>query len=337
MENILKRGYTLQNSYAELYWKFPKFLLKNDHYKKMKDSSKIAYMLFKDRINLAIKNNWYNENGIIYLLFSQKELMDVLNCYQGKVRSTLTELEQYGLLEIQKGQFNPSTGKNEQNRYFLLQPEYQENDVYFVDNTGYAQIAPRDQTNETLDNTGYAQIAFSKKTTQNVDNTGYAQIAQDRDISIPDTLKEDTEKTDTKKQQQDLYLLENFAETYQDQSFLNYENLNIIGLFSDTLTDAENMQGIILRAKKAMEKEHDAVLVLDNDYMQNELLDVQKEITKTLRRIYQKRKTDSTIKNIDNYAYGAFKNLFDSIIGNWKILVSENQTVNTITTHDWVN
>lgn len=170
------------------------------------------------------------------------------------------------------------------------------------------------------------KINKEKKDTKNTDTKKLEKIVTNQiDFSL------------TKEQRQEQELLENFSTTHEDHSFLTEQNLNIIALFSESLLDAENMQGIILRAKKAMEKEHDTVLVIDNDYMQNELLDVQQEITKTLRRIYQKRKTDSTIKNIDNYAYGAFKNLFDSVIGNWKILVSENQTGNSITTHNWVN
>ncbi|MGH2162057.1 replication initiator protein A, partial [Enterococcus faecalis] len=86
MTNIKERGYSYQNSYSELFWKFPQFLLKNKKYKSMKDSSKIAYMLFKDKISLALTNNWIDEDGMIYLIFQEKDLMEMLNCYQGKVK-----------------------------------------------------------------------------------------------------------------------------------------------------------------------------------------------------------------------------------------------------------
>jgi len=149
-----------------------------------------------------------------------------------------------------------------------------------------------------------------------------------------DTLKEDTKEIDTKKQQQEIYLLNHFAETHEEHSFLNKQNLELIGLFSDSLADAENMQGIILRAKKEVEKKQDAVLILDDGYLHDETLAIQEDIRKTLHRIYQKRKTDSTIKNIDNYTYGAFKNLFDQKLGKWKLLTCE--TKDTVAMHDWV-
>lgn len=78
----------------------------------MKDSSKIAYMLFKDKISLALTNNWIDEDGMIYLIFQQKDLMEMLNCYQGKVKSTLDELEKYGLLEVLRGGFDAKAGKH---------------------------------------------------------------------------------------------------------------------------------------------------------------------------------------------------------------------------------
>ncbi|EGO8197592.1 replication protein RepA, partial [Enterococcus faecalis] len=135
MTNIKERGYSYQNSYSELFWKFPQFLLKNKKYKSMKDSSKIAYMLFKDKISLALTNNWIDEDGMIYLIFQQKDLMEMLNCYQGKVKSTLDELEKYGLLEVLRGGFDAKAGKNIANKYYLLQPELEKEDLYLSTNT----------------------------------------------------------------------------------------------------------------------------------------------------------------------------------------------------------
>lgn len=40
-------GYKATNVYIEKYYKFPSFLIQNSKYSKMKDSSKIAYMLLK--------------------------------------------------------------------------------------------------------------------------------------------------------------------------------------------------------------------------------------------------------------------------------------------------
>ncbi|EGO9274104.1 replication protein RepA, partial [Enterococcus faecalis] len=186
MTNIKERGYSYQNSYSELFWKFPQFLLKNEKYKSMKDSSKIAYMLFKDKISLALTNNWIDEDGMIYLIFQQKDIMEMLNCYQGKVKSTLDELEKYGLLEVVRGGFDAKAGKNIANKYYLLQPELKKEDLYLsantnsktLDSSGYAEIARREKNSETLDSSGYAEIARREKNVEPLDNSGYAEIAR---------------------------------------------------------------------------------------------------------------------------------------------------------------
>jgi len=112
----------------------------------------IAYMLFKDKISLALTNNWIDEDGMIYLLFQQKDLMEMLNCYQGKVKSTLDELEKYGLLEVVRGGFDAKAGKNIANKYYLLQPELKKEDLYLSANTN----------TENLDSSGYTEIAQIK-------------------------------------------------------------------------------------------------------------------------------------------------------------------------------
>ncbi|MCH1736950.1 replication initiator protein A, partial [Enterococcus faecalis] len=233
MTNIKERGYSYQNSYSELFWKFPQFLLKNEKYKSMKDSSKIAYMLFKDKISLALTNNWIDEDGMIYLIFQQKDIMEMLNCYQGKVKSTLDELEKYGLLEVVRGGFDAKAGKNIANKYYLLQPELKKEDLYLsantnsktLDSSGYAEIARREKNSETLDSSGYAEIARREKNVEPLDNSGYAEIAQVKDNIYINNSLDTIDTIDTKKERlQQQLLLEQFAEV-QENTFLSKDSL----------------------------------------------------------------------------------------------------------------
>ncbi len=104
-------GYKATNVYIEKYYKFPSFLIQNSKYSKMKDSSKIAYMLFKNEFRRALHEKWIDDDGLLYLEFTQADLMDKLNCYQGKVKTILNELETYNLISVVKGEFNPKTKK----------------------------------------------------------------------------------------------------------------------------------------------------------------------------------------------------------------------------------
>ncbi|EGO2648848.1 replication protein RepA [Enterococcus faecalis] len=337
MTNIKERGYSYQNSYSELFWKFPQFLLKNEKYKSMKDSSKIAYMLFKDKISLALTNNWIDEDGMIYLIFQQKDIMEMLNCYQGKVKSTLDELEKYGLLEVVRGGFDAKAGKNIANKYYLLQPELKKEDLYLsantnsktLDSSGYAEIARREKNSETLDSSGYAEIARREKNVEPLDNSGYAEIAQVKDNIYINNSLDTIDTIDTKKERlQQQLLLEQFAEV-QENTFLSKDSLKFIAAFSDTIQEAHEMVGTIIRAKTKVEKEYNVVLIGE---------DYQEEIDKCLRRVMHKIKTDSTVKSPKGLFYKSFYNLFVECTIEKKSHLNKNSTDNTpeITTHNWI-
>ncbi|MFS1155940.1 replication initiator protein A [Enterococcus faecalis] len=337
MTNIKERGYSYQNSYSELFWKFPQFLLKNEKYKSMKDSSKIAYMLFKDKISLALTNNWIDEDGMIYLIFQQKDIMEMLNCYQGKVKSTLDELEKYGLLEVVRGGFDAKAGKNIANKYYLLQPELKKEDLYLsantnsktLDSSGYAEIARREKNSETLDSSGYAEIARREKNVEPLDNSGYAEIAQVKDNIYINNSLDTIDTIDTKKERlQQQLLLDQFSEV-QENTFLNKDSLKFIAAFSDTIQEAHEMVGTIIRTKTKVEKEYNIVLIGE---------DYQEEIDKCLRRVMHKIKTDSTVKSPKGLFYKSFYNLFVECTIEKKSHLNKNSTDNTpeITTHNWI-
>ena len=337
MTNIKERGYSYQNSYSELFWKFPQFLLKNEKYKSMKDSSKIAYMLFKDKISLALTNNWIDENGMIYLIFQQKDLMEMLNCYQGKVKSTLDELEKYGLLEVVRGGFDAKAGKNIANKYYLLQPELKKEDLYLsantntepLDSNGYAEIARREKNSEPLDSSGYAEIARREKNSEPLDSSGYAEIAQVKDNIYINNFLDTIDTRDTKKERlQQQLLLDQFSEV-QEHTFLNKDSLKFIAAFANTIQEAHEQVGTIIRAKTKVEKEYNIVLIGE---------DYQEEIDKCLRRVMHKIKTDSTVKSPKGLFYMSFYNLFVECALEKKSQLSKKSNSDTpgVMTHNWV-
>lgn len=87
----------------------------------------VAFSFLKDCFKYSIKNNWIDENGDIYFIFTNQELGETL-----KVKSKQTvvkikkELEAYGLLEQKR------MGVNRPNRLYLLQPEVTVTDVYEI-------------------------------------------------------------------------------------------------------------------------------------------------------------------------------------------------------------
>ena len=65
---------------SERFYTLPKILFESDRYKQMRIDTKVAYAILKDRLSLSLKNNWIDEAGYIYLVYSNANLMEILNC-----------------------------------------------------------------------------------------------------------------------------------------------------------------------------------------------------------------------------------------------------------------
>ncbi|WP_080472923.1 replication initiator protein A, partial [Staphylococcus epidermidis] len=98
-----KQFYSIQEKYKEKFFQLPKVFFTNDSYKKMSNDAKISYAILKDRLELSIKNNWIDNNGNIYFIYTVTELEGILNCGNKKVTKIKKELENNELL-IQKRQ-----------------------------------------------------------------------------------------------------------------------------------------------------------------------------------------------------------------------------------------
>ncbi|MFC6278909.1 replication initiator protein A, partial [Streptococcus moroccensis] len=60
---------------SERYYKLPKLLFESDRYKDMKLEVKVAYAVLKDRLELSLSKGWIDEDGAIYLVYSNSKLM----------------------------------------------------------------------------------------------------------------------------------------------------------------------------------------------------------------------------------------------------------------------
>ncbi|EJX45417.1 replication initiator protein A, partial [Enterococcus faecium R499] len=298
-------GYKATNVYIEKYYKFPSFLIQNSKYSKMKDSSKIAYMLFKNEFRRALHEKWIDDDGLLYLEFTQADLMDKLNCYQGKVKTILNELETYNLISVVKGEFNPKTKKNEKNKYYLLQPEISADDLFI-------QNSFDDDLSETIDkstSSRNAEIARREETAKTLDNTGNAEIAQDYYINKSLDTKRHLKDTETD-QLQNQVLLDNFVEIMKEDSintFVPEKVLSLIKTFSNTYEEAQQTVTTIHKAKHKAEELEKTVVVYEE--LESYGIDADKGLYMTLLKAYQKQKTEK-VNNLQNLIFVYVKNWF---------------------------
>ena len=307
--------YKSKEIYREKYYQMPKVFFTNEMYKSLSNDAKIAYMLLKDRFDNSVKNNWVDSEDNIYFIYTVAELMTLLNCREGKVSKIKKELEAVNLLKQKKGRVKKMNGKIETtpNLLYLGKPNVTSEDVFKINeeqnnvNPVIAKIANTEKVNDINENPVIAKIA---------DNLFYTSY-----LDTLDTL-------DTKKEalQQQL-LLDQFSEV-QENTFLSKDSLKFIAAFSDTIKEAHEQVGTIIRAKTKVEKEYNVVLIGE---------DYQDEIDKCLRRVMHKIKTDSTVKSPKGLFYKSFYNLFvECALEKENIKNRDNSKGSEITLHNWL-
>ncbi|HCD3524242.1 TPA: replication initiator protein A, partial [Enterococcus faecium] len=301
--------------------------IQNSKYSKMKDSSKIAYMLFKNEFRRALHEKWIDDDGLLYLEFTQADLMDKLNCYQGKVKTILNELETYNLISVVKGEFNPKTKKNEKNKYYLLQPEISADDLFI-------QNSFDDDLSETIDkstSSRNAEIARREKTAETLDNTGNAEIAQDYYINKSLDTKRHLKDTETD-QLQNQVLLDNFVEIMKEDSintFVPEKVLSLIKTFSNTYEEAQQTVTTIHNAKHKAEELEKTVVVYEE--LESYGIDADKGLYMTLLKAYQKQKTEK-VNNLQNLIFVYVKNWFIEKAIAAKLANEQRETFNELPT-----
>lgn len=95
----MKRITANQYQTSERYYKLPKILFEDERYKDMKLEVKVAYEVLKDRLELSLSRGWIDEDGAVYLIYSNSKLMELLGCSKSKLLSIKKTLHTYGLMD----------------------------------------------------------------------------------------------------------------------------------------------------------------------------------------------------------------------------------------------
>lgn len=244
--------FTVQENYKERFYQIPKVFFTSENYKNLTNDMKIAYAILRDRLNLSIKNNWVDEDGNIYFVYSNEKLMEILNCKKEKLTKIKKGLENDGLL-IQKRR-----GLNKPNILYLMKPIVTERDIYKIEK-------------EENDVEPYGEKEVRKSNTNDTDFN---------DIDFNDTENNDMNDLNDIKYKNEISNHSNqFTHNFDDKEMLLQE-------FPEQLTnyllkydyrDLEIIKAVILKAKKSFNSRHE-----DMHYM---LEDIEDEILTSLKRL----------------------------------------------------
>ena len=313
--------YKAKEVYGETYYQLPKVLFSNIKYKKLSNDAKVAYALLKDRFNYSVQNNWVDEDDNLYFIFTNEELMEMLDSGNQKVIKIKKELQTSELL------FQKRMGVNKPNRLYLLRPVVEATDVY-VQNTpqtlatsGSVKITLPEQPSRTLATSGSVKITLPENEPRTLPTSGSVKITHNQykeylDTSL-DNIK-DTQELDfsssnfseaqLKSQNQDLVKnSKSFLKEGTHELFLSEEAINLLQMWCNSPQQLRKMVGIILNAKNAVCKENEELgvfFVLEEEALQEKILN-------TLRRYFNAIRTkENKITNYENYLFGSMKNMF---------------------------
>ena len=91
-----------------LFYRVPQVLFTDDEFRFISSEAKLLYGFLLDRTALSAKNKWTDEDGKVYVYFTQDEAKEKLNIGTGKATKIFSELDEIGLIiRIRQGQGNP--------------------------------------------------------------------------------------------------------------------------------------------------------------------------------------------------------------------------------------
>lgn len=139
----MNNKFNISDQVAERFYRLPKVFFINELYKKLSNDAKIAYALLQDRLELSIKNDWFDEEGSIYFLFGNEQLGEILNCSKPTVIKIKKELQKCDLLEEKR------MGLSKSNRLFLLKPVADLEDIqaFKIEQKTWLDLEPQQKLN----------------------------------------------------------------------------------------------------------------------------------------------------------------------------------------------
>lgn len=164
------------------FFMLPKILVMGEQFKTISSDAKILYACLFDRISLSAKNDWLDEEGRIYIIFTIEEIMKTIN------RSRPTAVKALDKLDKKTG----GIGLIERKRLGFGKP----NIIYVKDFTSYKDEKLENQTSRSKD----IEFQEVKKFNYKSKETELQEVKK-LDPTNTNYIKTDSTKTDFNQEQ----------------------------------------------------------------------------------------------------------------------------------------
>jgi len=81
------------------FYRIPRLLIKDQHFKGLSSDAKLLYGLMLDRMALSMKNHWLDNENRAYIIYSISNVMEDINCLKPTCVKIMKELDSFGLIE----------------------------------------------------------------------------------------------------------------------------------------------------------------------------------------------------------------------------------------------
>ena len=90
------------------FYRIPKALFQEQRFQNLSTDAKTLYGILLDRMSLSVKNEWFDKQGRVFIIFTIEDVKRTLRCADNKATRLLRELEEFGLIERKRrGQGKP--------------------------------------------------------------------------------------------------------------------------------------------------------------------------------------------------------------------------------------
>ena len=292
-----------KEQYQERFYQLPKVFFTNEIYKKLSLEAKVAYSILRDRLELSLQNDWVDNEENIYFIYTNENLMEILNLGKNKVVKIKKELESVNLLRQKR------LGLNKPNMLYEEKPNkstddkevYKTNFRKFTKQTSGSLQNKLPEVCETNSNdTEFNDTEFNDTEFNDTNDMNDIHNIKSKSNTVfhPNHSNHQSQTSDTlSKQEEARYELQEFPE-HLAKYLMNY-----------SLSEIQIIKSIILKAKRSFhdERADEIVMPYTLEDIEDKLIDVLKRF-----RIIIKKKNES-VQSMQSYLMRCIKSEFEEI------------------------
>ena len=273
-------NFNIKEIQKEKFYQLPKVFFTNPKYTKLSNDAKITWSILRDRLDLSIRNNWIDENGDIFFIYTNEKLKSILNISSpnklSKIKKELTQADLFNQIRV---------GLNKPNKLYIKKPEVTEADVYYIsqqendiehrNNTDVSNSYVQKYDNDTSRNINLIHHDISKEYTNDTDlsNTDYIETENNDTHDMNDTYNNPINNNHSDHTNHQQTEFNNDALKFQVLEELPQQLQDYLSKFE--IREIRIIKSVLLKGKKSFNNAHDTYYRLE---------DVEFEIVSVLKR-----------------------------------------------------